>query len=308
MGTAGRLAAHNLTRNKLRTVLTAGALTIGLTAIIATSALLTVSLKGGLNVYFGLFHEDGMIIPDIPALLASGEISIENSMDMASIELDPALVEAVAELSFDPLVYYGFAPIPAELSTMLGAPGVFVEPEIFLPLGNFDFFEGDADSALEMMQGGHAMLLMPIVAERLGVGVGDVVLVQTPHGEVEFTVAGIGGTSTNFTVFSYADGETYFDLSRPSWLGIVAPEEQDVDTVLKQVRDAIAPFEDVVVFDMRDSGVGGLFKVIDQLQTMLNALLLLAVIVAGLGVINYQTVRINPLNTFQNPINIIHSF
>ena len=70
LGTTGRLAADNLTRNKLRTALTAGALTIGLTTIIATSALLTVSLKGGLNVFFGLFHEDGMILPDIPALLA----------------------------------------------------------------------------------------------------------------------------------------------------------------------------------------------------------------------------------------------
>jgi ABC-type antimicrobial peptide transport system permease subunit/class 3 adenylate cyclase len=291
LGTTGRLAADNLTRNKLRTVLTAGALTVGLTTIIATSALLTVSLKGGLNAFFGLFHEDGMVIPDIPALLTSGELSIENSMDVVNAELDPALVKAVTELDVGMLVTYGFAPVPAELSTMLGAPGVFVDPEIFLPLGNFDFFEGDADSALEMMQQGRAILLMPITAGRLGVGVSDVVLVQTPHGAVEFAVAGIGGTSTNFTVFSFADGETYFDLLGPSWLGIVAPEEQDVETVLKQVREAIAPFKDVVVFDMRDSGVGGLVKVVDQLQTMLNALLLLAVVVAGLGVVN--TVVIN---------------
>jgi putative ABC transport system permease protein len=292
-GAVGRLAADNLTRNKLRTALTAGALTIGLTAIIATSALLTFSLKGGLNAFFGLFHEDGMIIPDIPALLTSGEITIENSMDVARFKLDPALVEAIDERDVGTLVYYGFASVQTELSTFPGAPATFVDPEVFLPLGNFDFFEGDEDSALEMMRRGRALLLMPITAERLGAGVGDAVPVQTPHGEVEFTVAGIGGTSTNFTVFSYADGETYFDLSGPSWLGLVTGEGQDVDQVLAQLETAIEPFEDVVIFDMRDAGVGGLIEIIDQLQVMLNTLLLLAVIVAGVGVVNTVVINVS---------------
>ncbi|MBN1583419.1 MAG: FtsX-like permease family protein, partial [Anaerolineae bacterium] len=269
------------------------ALTVGLTTIVATSVILTVSLKGGLSAFFGLFHEDGMIIPDIPALLASGEITPENSMDIAGRELDPGLIRAVEALDVGTLVHYGFVPLPAELSTIPGAPGLFVEPEIFLPLGNFDFFEGDADSALELMQRGRAMLLMPILADRVGVGVGDVVEVETSIGPIGFTVAGIGGTSTNFTVMSYADGERYFGLSVPSWLGIVLPDggRVDVDDMLDQVEEAIAPYKDVVVFDMRDSGVGGMFEIIDQIQVLLNALLLLAVIVAGLGVVN--TVVIN---------------
>ncbi len=292
-GTAGRLAADNLTRNKLRTALTAGALTVGLTAVIATSALLTFSLKGGLNAFFGLFHEDGMVIPDIPALLTSGEITIESSMDVAGIELDPALVEAIEALDVGTLVYYGFAPVQTELSTFPGAPATFVDPEVFLPLGNFDFFQGDADSALEMMRRGRALLLIPITAERLGIGVGDTVPVQTPHGEVEFTVAGIGGTSTNFTVFSYADGETYFDLSGPSWLGIVTAQNREIDQALAQIETAIEPFEDVVIFDMRDAGVGGLVEIIDQLQMLLNALLALVVVVAGVGVVNTVVINVS---------------
>ena len=294
LGTAGRLATDNLGRNKRRTVLTAGALTVGLTTIIATSTILTASFKGGLNTYFGLFHEDGMIIPDIPALLASGDVTVENSLAVTRIKLDPALVEVVEALDVGTWVYYGFAPLPDELSPMLGAPGVFVDPQVFLSLGNFDFFEGDADSALEMMQRGRAMLLIPIVAGKLGVSVGDIVPVETPRkGTVEFTVAGIGGTGTNFTVFSYADGETCFGLSGPSWLGIALPDDGslDVDEMLAQVEEAIAPFEDVVIFDLRDSGVGGLIQIIDRLQVLLNALLLLAVVVAGLGVVN--TVVIN---------------
>ncbi|MCP4541956.1 MAG: FtsX-like permease family protein [Chloroflexi bacterium] len=295
LGTVGWLAADNSARNKLRTALTAGALTIGLTAIIGTSTIITVSLKGGLDAYFGLFHEDGMILPDISALMASGEVTIENSMSIAGIKLDPALVEAIEVLDVGTLLYYRFGPVPAELSPIAGAPGIFVEPEIFLPLGNFDFFQGDAESALEMMQRGRALLLMPIVADKLGVDVGDVIPVETPRqGVVEFTVAGVGGTGTNFTVFSAADGETYFDISEPSWMGIALPDDGrlDVDDMLAQVEATIEPFEDVVVFDMRDSGVGGLVEVVDRLQTMLNALLLLAVVVAGLGVVNTMVINV----------------
>jgi ABC-type antimicrobial peptide transport system permease subunit/class 3 adenylate cyclase len=272
-------------------VLTAGALTIGLTTIVATTTLLTLSFKGGLNAFFGLFHEDVFVIPDIPGLLASGELSIESSMDVAYRTLDPVLVETAEQMDVGTLVRYGFAPIPAELSSYPGAPGLFVDPEVFLPLGNFDFFAGDADSALEMMRRGRAVLLIPIVAERLGVEVGDVIPVHTARGMVKFTVAGIGGTSTNFSAFSYADGETYFSLGEPSWLGVAVAQGEDVEAVLEQIQEAIEPFEGVVAFDMRDSGVGGLVKIVDQLQALLNALLLLAVVVAGLGVVN--TVVIN---------------
>ncbi len=292
LGTAGRLAADNFRRNKLRAVLTAGALTIGLTTIVATSALLTASFKSGLQAFFGLFHEDGMVIPDIPALLASGEMTWENSLERAVEALDPALVEAVIESGIAEVECFGFAPIPSELTTMPGAPGVFVEPEVFLRLGNFDFFEGDVDTALALLERGRAVLLMPMVAERLGVDLGDAVPVQTPHGEVEFTVAGIGGTGSNFTVFSYADGETYFDLQGPSWLGIIVPAGQDVDATLEQVQAVVASFKDVTTFDMRESGVGGLFKIVDQLRLLLDALLLLAVIVAALGVVNTMVINV----------------
>jgi putative ABC transport system permease protein len=290
-GTAGRLAADNLTRSRLRTVLTAGALTVGLTTIVTSTALLTFAFKGGLNAFFGLFQEDLFVIPDIAGLLASGELSVESSMDIAYRTLDSALVRDLEQLDVGTLVYYGFAPVPTELSSYSGAPGVFVDPEVFLPLGNYDFFEGDVSSALEMMRGDQAVLVIPLLAERQRVEVGDTIAVGTARGPVEFTVAGIGGTSTCFTVFSYVDGQEHFDLGGPSWIGVVVHRGVGVEAALERMRELVAPFDDVVVFDMQDSGVGGLVKIIDQLQALLSALLLLAVVVASLGVVN--TVVIN---------------
>ncbi|MCB9445594.1 MAG: FtsX-like permease family protein, partial [Ardenticatenaceae bacterium] len=294
-GTAGRLAADNLTRNKFRTALTAAALTIGFIAIIGSNAILTASLKSGLEGYGSLFNEDGAIIPDIPALMASGELSLENSLTFitTAANLPPELVTAVTQLDGIQTVRYGFTAVPNELATLAGAPGVFIDPDIFIPLGNFDFFEGDPDSALAMMHDGPAVLLIPITAERLGVGVGDTIPVQTPQGEVVFTVAGIGGTSTNFTVFNYADGEAYFGLTGPSWLGLSVRDGYDVNTELTHVIDLVAAYDKLTVFNMRDAGVGGLVDLVDEVQNLLNALLLLVIIVAALGVVNTMVINIS---------------
>jgi len=298
LGAAGCLAADNLARNKLRSVLTAGALTAALTTIIATSGLMTAFFQGGLMGFGRLYNEDILIAPNIAALLASGELRIENSYDRLTVDavMEPALVEAIETLAQAGVVKeverIGFARVPGALSPLPGAPGVFVDAEIYLSLNNFDFFQGDAAAALEWMRRGRAVLLTPIVAERLGVGVGDAVTAQTPHGEVAFTVAGIGGNGYNFTVFSYADGETYFDVMGPSWLGITIPAGSDLETIHRQVQAAIEPFEGVGAARTDTVFYKGLFDMLDRLQLLLDGLLLLAVLVAALGVVNTMVINV----------------
>ena len=146
LGTAGRLATDNLGRNKLRAVLTAGALTAVLTVIIATSGLLPLILKGGLTGFFGLLNEDGMVGPDVAALIASGEWSLDNAYQKISqMPLDPRVqaLEPLAETGVIEIEHIGFAPVPPALTALPGSPGAFVDPEIFLRIGNFDFFEGN---------------------------------------------------------------------------------------------------------------------------------------------------------------------
>lgn len=294
-GVAGRLAADNLQRQQARTALTAAALTIGFITIIGANTIITASLKGGLEGYFTLFNEEAAIIPDIPALMATGELSIENSLQVITTHapLDPDLVTAVANLDHIRPVRYGFAPIPSELSTLPGAPGVFIDPDVFLPMGNFDFFTGDAASALAIMEAQPAVLMMPITAARLNVTVGDTVPVQTARGEVVFTVAGIGGTSTNFTVFNFADGEAFFGLETPSWLGIDVLDSANEAEALAAVAELVTVEVAITLFNMQDEGVGGMMALVSEIQALLNALLLLAVIVAALGVVNTMVINIS---------------
>lgn len=293
LGTPGRLAADNLGRNKLRVILTVGTLTVALAAIIGTTGLISATLKSGLRGFFSYYNEDGIVTPDIKGLLATGDLSLENTIEKLTRELDPTLVaglEKLAQSGAIELERIGFAFIPPELSSVSGNPGVFVDGEVFLRIGNFDFIEGDVETAHALMQRGRAILIQPIVAERLCVGVGDEVTIQTTKGEVEFTVAGIGGNGYSMSVFPYADGVVYFGMRGTSWMGFIASDGVDIEEAITQVRGTVAPFEGVAAGKF-DEKLADILRVVDQTQLLLEALLILAVVVAAAGVVN--TVMIN---------------
>jgi len=123
------------------------------------------------------------------------------------------------------------------------------------------------------------------------VQVGDAVPLRTPHGEIAFTVAGIGGGGFLMTIFSYADGVAYFDVTQPSFLGIVVQAGQDTATALSRVQEAIAPFPDIMLHDY-SSSLDPLLDMVGRLELLLDALLLLAVVVAALGVVNTLVINI----------------
>ncbi len=304
----GRLAADNLGRNKLRTALTAGALTAGLTIIVATSGLMTAGLKGSVSRIRTMSNEDGFITGDLAAAVASQEITVDNFLqyitsDDLGFDLEPVLeaLEPLVESGLIEVTRYRFQTIPSGLSAIPGAPGLFVDPEVYIQVDSFDFFEGDPGTALAWMQRGRAVLLMPITAARLssrgsegpGVHVGDEILVQTVRGEEPFTVAGIGGGGFMMTVFPYADGEDYFGVTKSSFLGIVVSDKdaRGSEEALAKVQEAIRPFPGVKLHDYRSS-LDPLIDMIGQLELLLNGLLLLAVVVAAMGVVNTMVINV----------------
>jgi putative ABC transport system permease protein len=301
LGTAGRLAVDNLGRNRLRTVLTAGALTAGLTIIVAVSSLLTAGLKGAVGRLRSGAQEDGFVTADLAALVESEQLTFGNffefiTSDDLGFDLNP-VVAALTPLVQDGLIRverYRFQVVPPELSAVPGAPGLFVDPEVYLEIGSFDLFEGDPATALAWMRRGRAMLTTPIVAERLGVQVGDEVPVQTSEGQVSFRVAGIGGGSFLMTVLPYADGEAYFSVSKPSFLGIIVADEHAArkEAVLARVREAIQPFPEVTLLDY-DQSLDPVLHTVDRLAVLLDGLVLLAVVVAALGVVNTTVINVS---------------
>ncbi|MBN1658548.1 MAG: FtsX-like permease family protein [Anaerolineae bacterium] len=299
LGTSGRLAADNLARNRARTALTAGGLTAGLVVIVASSGLMTAGLKGGIVRIRSAVNEDSFIAGDLPEMVASQQLTVDNffqfiaaadlgyDLDAVLCDLEPLVASGSLQV-----IRYRFQAIPAELSAIPGAPGLCADPELYLDIGNFDFFQGDAATARAWMARGRAVLLMPIAADRLGVGVGDEVPVRTPRGTFPYTVAGIGGGGMMMPVLAYADCEADFRVTSPSFLGLVVPGDDPERTaaVLAQVAQVVAPHDGVVLLDLHAS-LDPVVEMVTRLEVLLDGLLLLAVVVAALGVVN--TVVIN---------------
>lgn len=289
--TAGRLAADNLQRHPTRAALTAGAMTAGLTMMIAISGLMTVFLKGGLLVFATIAGDDRGVMFDLsdPATFRA-----ENSLQMF-IEAPPLPPELLARLQIlanegqVELDRLDMVTIPAELSPTPSSPGLFMDPEVFVPRG-FAFSEGNVEDALRYFAQGPAVLLLPITAQRLNLQVGDTVSVQTLTGPVDFTVAGIGADVWVMTAFSFTDGQKYFGVTEPTFMGISVREGQNPEVVLKQVDDIVADYG-LVAFDMKTL-LREFFRIGDQIIGLMNALLLLTVLVAALGVVNTMVINV----------------
>lgn len=294
LGVEGRLAAGNVERNRLRATLTTGAMTAGLVAIVATSGLMTAGLKGGLRRFGAMLHEDLFVVHNLPLLVASGELSVENFYQFIAAEGDRFELNPVVD-ALQPLVKAGviqierhrFVPVPAILAPVPGSPAIAVDPQTFLQIGNYDFYEGDAQTALAWMERGPAVLLQPIVAERLRVRVGDAVAVQTRQGIVDFTVAGIGGSGWNMPVVTYDVAVAYLGATGPTHIGIVAQDRAGVEAALDQVRQAISPFagQGVIAYHY-DNPFDPLAAMVGRMERLIDGLLSLAVVIAALGVVN----------------------
>jgi putative ABC transport system permease protein len=300
LGVSGRLAAGNVGRDRLRAALTAGAMTAGLVAIVATSGLMTAGLKGGLRRFGAMLHEDLFVVHDLPLLVTSGELSVENFYQFIAaggdrFELGPVVdaLQPLVESGAIQIERHRFVPVPPELAPVPGSPAIAVDPEPFLTIGNFDFYQGDPQTALAWMERGPAVLLQPVVAERLGVTVGDTIPVQTQQGIVSFTVAGIGGSGWNMTVVPYDDAAAYLGATGPTHIGIVARDRAGIEAALAQVRQAIAPFvgHGVIAYHY-DNPFDPLAGMVGRLERLIDGLLLLAVAVAALGVVNATVVNV----------------
>ena len=294
LGVGGRLATGNVGRNRLRAALTAGAMTAGLVAIVATSGLMTAGLKGGLRRFGAMLHEDLFVVHDLPQMVASGELTVQNFYQFIAaggnrFELGPVVdaLQPLVESGAIQIERHRFVPIPSELAPVPGSPAIAVDPEPFLAIGNFDFYQGDPQTAQAWMERGPALLLQPVVAERLRVKVGDTIPVQTQQGIVDFTVAGVGGSGWNMTVVAYDDAVAYLGATGPTHIGIVARDRTAVETALEQVRQAIAPFAPSgVIANHFDNFFDPLVVMVGRLERLIDGLLLLAVAIAALGVVN----------------------
>jgi putative ABC transport system permease protein len=265
-GMAGELARQNAMRNPRRTASTAMALVIGLT-MVATVSVFAASLKASFT--------------DVLANSTNGDLFVLTPSDQAP-GYSPKVIDKVAAVEGVDVI----------------SPTSFGGGEFDGEAGQFTSVDpGTVEAALEMgMVKGQAgaltdagVLVKEGVATAHGWKVGDTVSAAFPTGrEAELEVQGIYGgkgfVNTDYVISGAA--HTAFFPDRLEGTAIVLVDDgEEVTVVEERIAEALAEQPDATVMNKEEfqGAMGGL---IDQLVGFVTVLLLLAVVIALLGIVN----------------------
>ena len=274
-GAEGLLGRANLGRDRARTGLTIGALIIALSAVVtlgvvASSAGATADrwvnsvLPGGYAIRFGL------------------PVDIDTFKPQLETTTGTAAVTPIAD--FPAVVTHGEEG-PREASV------AGIDPTIFSATGSLIFVTGSRDAAFEALQAGGAILVSDPIARRDKLGIGSTVELAKPGADGHtFTVAGIiayslpSRSSDGALLISLADARELFGAnSAEVWAFVKQPDVPDAafhDALAQQAKAYAAEL-------LTAAGLSSdLERSLDRVIGLFDVLALLAVVIAGLGIVN----------------------
>jgi putative ABC transport system permease protein len=266
LGVPGELAQQNAMRNPKRTAATAMALVIGLTMVAAVSVF-AASLKTSFNDVLSSSTKADLYV------LTPSNSSPGFSPAVTDVVRDVEGVRTVSDMS------RGQAEIDGKLTQFASIDPATAGDAIDL---------GMVDGAVEDLDEG-GVLVHSDVAEVNGWQVGDTVPAAfASAGEVQLVVQGTYDTKGFLGadyVIAGADHQSYVP-DRLLSTGLVLLEDGvDVAAAERAVGDALAAHPDATVMDEQEFQ-GELGGVVDQLLGLVTVLLLLAVLIALLGIVN----------------------
>jgi putative ABC transport system permease protein len=283
-GATGRLIADNLQRGRGRVMLTILTLAVALTMI--------VTMTGFLRFTF-----DELMLPKIESIaqqgtwgIASFDISEGMSAysDLDTIEVP---LKVIAEVQADVEgrarvsgMYYVIVP---ELSFLGSSYFSLVSDPLDTRLGGdsfFSFTEGDWETAVPIMESGCGVLVAPAVASKNGVLLGETFRVTGVDGPIECTVAGIGSPMVGASIISKSAGEA-FGITNPMLAMVMPLPGVDLEALETDLTALVNRHPNLVLNKLEDM-VELQTQMMDVMPNMLNALLLLAIVAAALGVVN----------------------
>jgi len=284
LGAGGRLIADNLQRGRGRVTLTIATLVVGLTMIVGTTGFITFFL----DELFG--HTVKSAIQQRGWVVSSFQVTqnVADFVELDSLQLLPeaiAKVEAVVDGRGEILGFY-FAVVP-ELSFMGSNYFSFVlDPQVLRETGDtfFTLTEGDWETAMPIMETGCGLLLTPLVAQKNNAWLGDTLTVQGVGGDVECTIVGIGQSYVSASIISGAVANAFGATDLLSLY--VSPSPDVAPSQLEADLNALADRHPGIYVMQLDDMEGIQQSAFDQVRSMLNGMLLLAIVSAALGVVN----------------------
>ncbi|SDG02731.1 putative ABC transport system permease protein [Blastococcus aurantiacus] len=262
-GTTGRLAQENAVRNPRRTAATASALMIGL-ALVSAFSVIGASTNASI---------DELVTGSVRAeFVVSSAVQVPFSGDVAAELAEVDGVDAIMPLR------WGQAQLDGRTSFLTAVDPDSLDRSIELSL---------VDGSTERL-GGNGLLVDESTADGRGWAVGDTVEVLTRDGrQQELVVRGVFESNQviGSTVVSLDSLTAFGGVALDRFLFVdladdVAPA--DVRPQLEEVTDAYP------VVDLKDRGEFSdeQKSSVDQLLLLINAMLVLSVLIAALGIVN----------------------
>ncbi|MEO8639548.1 MAG: ABC transporter permease, partial [Chloroflexota bacterium] len=273
-GAEGLLGRANLGRDRARTGLTVSALIIALSAVV-TLGVVANSARATAERWIGSVLPGGYAI----------RYTLPLNMDTQQPELETVTgVAAVTPIPDFPAVVRA-----GDKQRETSVAGI--DPAIFSATGSLIFVHGTREAAFQALQDGGAILVSEPVASRDQLGVGSTVALAQPGTESQiFRVAGIiaytlpGRSADGAFLISLTDARERFGV-----------DSAEVWAFVKQADVPDAAFHSALEQRARDDSAelltaaglsSDLERSLDRVIGLFDVLALLAVVIAGLGIVN----------------------
>lgn len=288
-GATGRLIGDNLRRGRRRVGLTVLALMIGLGAITWSAGFLDFMLIRLIvgTIRMSVDQQAVMVSPFDPtagweAIIRSGRTSFYLTDDeMAAIEV--AATAGAPNVALMPVHYVVVPELSALGSTYFS---FMVDPDLLRRTGDslVRLSSLDWETAVPIMRSGCGAIVLPAVAERNDVGVGDSLTVTGRHGPVPCRVAAIGQIATGASVISVSARDA-LGVGGPVVMWVLPGPGSDQALLERNLRALEADFPGLNVVPVALM-VGAIEQSIGAILVMEHGLMLVAILTAALGVVN----------------------
>jgi putative ABC transport system permease protein len=273
-GAEGLLGRANLGRDRARTGLTVGALIIALSAVVT----------------LGAVAESARATADrwVSSILPGGyAIRIPLPVDIVAKQSDFDSTAGAAAAS--PIVE--FPAVVREGSMQREASVAGIEPNVFQATGSLIFVHGSREAAFAALRAGGGILVPEPVASRDHLSVGSTLQLAQPGRNAQaFTVAGIiaytlpARSPDGALLVSLADARDRFGATKAALWAFV-PQAGITDAAFRTAVGAKAVENAAELLTARDLA-SDLERSLDRLIGLFDVLALLAVVIAGLGIVN----------------------
>jgi putative ABC transport system permease protein len=279
-GAEGLLGRANLGRDRPRTGLTVGALIIALSAVV-TLGVVAESARATADRWVG------SILPGGYAIRLTLPIDIDQFRPDFESTAGAAAASPIAD--FPLVVHRGDTPYEAS------AAGI--EPSVFESTGSLIFTGGDRATAFAALLAGGAVLVPEPVAVRDKLSVGSTIELSQAGGKAQtFTVAGIiaytlpARSPDGALLMSLSDAREHFGATAAALWAFV-PQPGITDAAFRSAVEAQAVRHAAELLTARELA-SDLERSLDRLIGLFDVLAVLAVVIAGLGIINTLAVSV----------------